>query len=257
MHTVSVSILSSGSCGNSTVITSDEGSIMIDAGISCRELERRLSYFGVEPTQVEAVVLTHEHTDHVRGAERFCKVHGVPAIATKGTLSLTPLGGVETRSIAAGREFSVGGFIVRPFKVRHLAAEPVALSVQAAGGRIGFASDLGSVTPGIVNEMRESNLMIVESNYDEKMLMEGDYPEFLKRSIRGNHGHLSNEDAGLLASKAASEETDRVVLVHLSHENNTPEKARETVQERLSRSKVKAKLEVAEHGSSAGPFRLR
>ncbi len=257
MHTASLSILSSGSCGNSTVVTYDGRSILIDAGISCLELERRLSDFGVEPTQVEALVLTHEHTDHVRGAERFSRKHAVPVVGTRGTLSLTQLRGASTRILVPGRVMEVGGFSVRAFKVRHLAAEPVALSIGTGGRRIGIASDLGSVTPTVVQEMLGSSLMLVESNYDERMLMEGRYPEFLKRTIRGNHGHLSNDDAGLLASKASSDETHRIVLVHLSQENNTPERARETVERQLVGLRPDIKLEVAEHGCPAGPFKLR
>jgi phosphoribosyl 1,2-cyclic phosphodiesterase len=256
MHDVSVAVLCSGSSGNSILVRADGSGIMIDAGVSCRDLNRRLSVFGMEPTQIEAVVLTHEHTDHTRGARRFCSEFDIPVYATRGTLALTPLEGVESHLIEAGRRVQIGDFTVKPFKVRHLAAEPVAVSVSLDPIKIGIASDLGSVTPSVVYEMSDSNLMLVESNYDERMLLSGNYPEFLKRAIKGNHGHLSNDDAGTLSGKAVSERTERIVLVHLSKDNNTPERALETVTERIRRARHRPKVEVAEHGSSSGPFSL-
>ena len=256
MHEQSVSILSSGSCGNSTLLRSNEECILIDAGISCRELERRMSFFGAEPTQVAGVVLTHEHTDHVRGAKKFCMEHGIPAYATRGTLALTPLGGANAVLFTPNRSFSIGSFKLSPFKVKHLAAEPIALSVTIDSRKVGIASDLGCITPGVLDGLRDSDLLLIEANYDERMLVEGDYPEFLKRTIKGNHGHLSNDDAGVLSTKSSTERTKRIVLVHLSKENNTPEVARMTVEKALKDSKQCKELEVARHGISCGPFDL-
>ena len=216
-----------------------------------------MSLFGAEPTQLEAVVLTHEHTDHTRGVRRFCEEFGMPVFATRGTLSLITLDGVETRTISAGRRFSVGFLIVDPFKVRHLAAEPVAFSISVDSIKLGIASDLGSVTPDVVKHMSDSSLMFIEANYDEEMLLNGDYPDFLKRAIKSDHGHLSNNDAALLSVEASSEKTERVVLVHLSRDNNTPEKARETVRDRAKKSAYRPTVDVVEHSASAGPFELR
>jgi phosphoribosyl 1,2-cyclic phosphodiesterase len=256
MHDISVAVLSSGSCGNSILIRSDSSGIIVDAGLSCRELDRRLSVFGVESTQIEALVLTHEHTDHTRGARRFCLEHKIPVFATRGTIALTDLDGVDQIVIKPGKSVQIGGFIVEPFKVRHLAAEPVALSVSVDSRKIGIASDLGSVTQEVVKEMSGSDLMMVEANYDEEMLLNGDYPDFLKRAIRGDHGHLSNDDAATLSTKASCEETKTIVLVHLSKENNTPEKALDTVRDKVKHSKHRPSLEVTQHGSPGGPYRL-
>lgn len=256
MHDISVAVLSSGSSGNSILVRSDGSGVLVDAGLSCRELDRRLSLFGVEPTQIDGVVLTHEHTDHTRGARRFCIDHGVPAYATRGTLALTPLEQVNTSRITPGQSFRIGKFALNPFSVRHLAAEPVALTVSLDSRKVGIASDLGTVTPTVVNEMSGSTLMLVEANYDESMLLSGDYPGFLKQAIRGAYGHLSNEDAGALSLKSASDITHDIVLVHLSKENNTPEKALEAVGEKIRRARHKPRVQVAEHGSTGGPFRL-
>lgn len=257
MEGISAAVLSSGSVGNSFLFTSKDRSVLVDAGISCRELERRMSSFGAEPTQVDAVLLTHEHADHMRGVRRFCAEHDVPVYATRGTLALTPLDGVEKVTIAAGLPFEVGPFSVAPFKVRHLAAEPVAFSLLADSKKVGIASDLGCVTPSVVEQLKGSDLLFVEANYDERMLLTGSYPEFLKRSIKGDHGHLSNDDAGKLSAKSSAHNTEKVVLVHLSKENNTPEKAREAVEGHLRRSKLEAAVHPVEHGAPDGPFRLR
>lgn len=257
MDRISASVLSSGSVGNSFLVTAGDRAVLIDAGISCRELERRMSSFGVEPSQVDAVLLTHEHADHMRGVRRFCSEHEVPVFATRGTLALTPSDGVEKVAIAAGLPFEVGPFWVSPFKVRHLAAEPVAFSLASCSRKIGIASDLGCVTPNVVESLKGSDLMFVEANYDERMLLTGVYPDFLKRTIKGDHGHLSNDDAGKLSARSSTPNTEEIVLVHLSKENNTPERAKEAVERHLRSSKLGIEVHPVEHGAPDGPFELR
>ncbi len=256
MHENFISVLSSGSSGNSFLAMSGGRGVLIDAGISCRELERRMSMFGTEPSQIDAVILTHEHTDHVRGAKRFAEEFGVPVFGSRGTLALTPLQGVKTASIAPTRELTIGHLRLRPFKVRHFAAEPVAFSVTIGTKKASIASDLGCVTPSVIDEMSDSDVMFVEANYDEDMLLSGAYPDFLKRAIKGDHGHLSNDDAGALSRKASTRRTRRIVLVHLSKENNTPRKALETVERDVGRSGLNVDVEVSEHGHASGPFVL-
>jgi phosphoribosyl 1,2-cyclic phosphodiesterase len=256
MHEDSVSVLSSGSSGNSFLAMSRGRGVLIDAGISCRELEHRMSLFGTEPSQIDAVILTHEHTDHVRGARRFAEEFGVPVYGSRGTLALTPLQGIDTVPITPSKDLAIGHLHLRPFKVRHLAAEPVAFSVTIGSKKASIASDLGCVTSSVINEMSDSDIMFVEANYDENMLLSGTYPDFLKRAIKGDHGHLSNDDAGVLSRKASTKRTQRIVLVHLSKENNTPKKALETVEQEVCRSKLNIDIEVSEHGHASGPFAL-
>jgi len=257
MHLESVSILSSGSCGNSSLFQSSDGSVLLDAGVSCRELEQRLSFFGAEPTQVVAVVLTHEHTDHVRGARKFCSKYDIPVYGTRGTLALTPLDGVKVLPISSRQAFDIGPFQMRSFKVRHLAADPIAVSVSIGERRVGVASDLGCVTHNVIDELKSSDVLLIEANYDDNMLLTGEYPEFLKRTIKGDHGHLSNHDAGILAARTATDRTRSVVLVHLSQDNNTPELARSAVEGTLEKASIKKNVDVSEHGLPTGPFRLR
>jgi len=257
MHETSVTVLSSGSCGNSVVFSSNEVSVMVDAGLSCKELERRMSLFGLDPEDLDALLLTHEHTDHTRGAKRFCSMHDVPAYGTDGTLSLTSLDGVERRPISHRQAFGLGPLRITPIPVKHLAAEPVAFSISDDGFKVSIVSDLGCVTPKVVEALQGSRVLMIEANYDDHMLMHGSYPDFLKRTIRGDHGHLSNDDAAALCAQAVSEETATVVLLHLSKENNTPEKAAETVAEGVRRSGNTVRLKVTEHGGSNGPVGLR
>lgn len=256
MHDSFVSVLSSGSCGNSFLVVDDGSAVLIDAGLSSRELERRLALFGVDPSKVEAVLLTHEHTDHVRGARRFCADHGIRAYGSRGTLTLTPMNGVKCVPISAGESFPIGSMILRPFSVMHLAAEPVAFRAELGDCAVAVASDLGCVTKEVVQHMRGANLIMVEANYDDDMLTKGSYPEFLKQTIRGKNGHLSNADAGLLSSEATTSTTSDVVLVHLSMENNTPELAGKAVENSLNRNGKKVRLRVSEHGAASGPYRL-
>lgn len=257
MHGTSVTVLSSGSCGNSIVFSSDEVSIMVDAGLSCKELERRMSLFGLDPDDLDALLLTHEHTDHTRGAKRFCSMHDLPVYGTDGTLSLTPLEGVELRPISSRQPFGLGPVNVTPFPIKHLAAEPVGFSISDDGQKLSIVSDLGCVTSKVIEALQGSRVLMVEANYDDSMLVNGAYPDFLKRTIRGDHGHLSNDAAASLCSQVVSEETTTVVLLHLSRDNNTPEKAASAVAEGMRNGGKKAKLGVTEHGGSNGPVALR
>ena len=161
MHDSFVAILSSGSCGNSILIASDESAVLIDAGISCREIERRLSVHGRAPSEIGAVLLTHEHTDHNRGARRFCRVHDVPLFGTAGTLALTPHDDADTRIVESGVSFTVEDMEFRPFSVRHLAAEPIAYSAALGERKVAVASDLGSISESVVREMAGADLMMV------------------------------------------------------------------------------------------------
>ncbi len=219
-------------------------------------IEKRMNDFGIEPESVKAVFLTHEHTDHTRGAKRYCSKFGAPLYATEGTLSLTPLDGIDKVTIKQSDVVRIDGITMKSFPVKHFAAEPVAFSLTAEKVKIGMASDLGCVTEEVVDQLKSSNLLLIEANYDDRMLMSGTYPEFLKKTIRSDHGHLSNDDAATLCSAASTARTKRIVLLHLSRENNTPIMAKETVGGRLHHDGVEARLDVTEHGSSKGPIGL-
>jgi len=256
MHAGTIAILSSGSCGNSMLVTLDDITLMVDAGLSCRELERRMSMIGRDPSSVDALLVTHEHTDHMRGAQRYCASHEVPVYATEGTFSLMPLEGISREIIPRDGAFRVGSVAIRAVPVRHLAAEPVGFTMSVDGTKIGVASDLGSSTAKVERAFGGCRMLLVEANYDDHMLMTGTYPDFLKRTIRSSQGHLSNDDSGALCAKVSHDDLERIVLLHLSRENNTTEIASSTVRSALKASGCSANVDTIEHGGSLGPITL-
>lgn len=256
MHDSFVAVLSSGSCGNSVFVSSGGSGILIDAGISCRELERRLAMFGAEPSDVEAVLLTHEHTDHNRGARRFCSVHDIPMFGTTGTLSLTQHDGARKSAFRAGSSFAIGDMKIRSVPVNHLASDPVAFTVSVNGRKVSVISDLGCITPHLRRRAEASDLLLIEANYDDEMLRNGTYPEFLKRTILSENGHLSNKDAAALCANVACGRTTEIVLLHMSKENNRSDLARSAVTDAVRRRGSRSKVTPTEYGSHNGPFVL-
>lgn len=241
-----IAILGSGSRGNALVLDSGGRRILIDAGFSCRELERRLRLVGVEPETVAALVVTHEHSDHCRGADRFVRRHRVPVYATAGTLGSAALGaaaGPAARRLASGVTEDVAGFQVEPFALPHDAAEPVGLTVEDSGGRrLGLAADLGRCSRLAWGRMAELDLLVLETNHDLGMLRNGPYPWALKQRIAGGHGHLSNREAADGVPELVGDRLRWVVLYHLSQTNNSPALAADAVGEALDREGCRAQV---------------
>jgi phosphoribosyl 1,2-cyclic phosphodiesterase len=232
-------VLGSGSSGNSLVVESGEGRILIDAGFSCRELERRLASVGLAPAEIDAVVLTHEHSDHSRGADRFVRRHGQPLLATAGTLGSRKWSDGLASSlvvIRSGEACEVAGFSLEPFAVPHDAREPVGLVIEdGAGHRLGLVADLGSRSRLAWGRLRELDTLILEANHDLEMLRSGPYPWSLKQRVAGRHGHLSNRSAAEGLPELLSDRLRWVVLYHLSRTNNLPGLAAAVVTEELAR----------------------
>jgi phosphoribosyl 1,2-cyclic phosphodiesterase len=225
---IRLTVLGSGSAGNATCIEGEGARILLDAGFSCRELSGRLRAVGVEPHRVDALVITHEHADHVRGAALFSRTHRVPVYCTRATYRAASLDRASLHSrieMKAGVPFSVGGLTMRPFVVPHDAAETVGFAVEGNGARLGYATDLGHGASAVMESLRECDLLILESNHDVDMLRAGPYPQTVKRRVLSRHGHLDNESAASLAAEAASERTRRIVLAHISRTNNRPDLA--------------------------------
>jgi len=247
--TLRVVVLGSGSGGNAVVVESGAGRLLIDAGFSRRELERRLRQVGIEPPGIDAVVLTHEHEDHVRGAARFAGKHRIPIYATPGTLEATDLRRSTAAPVcvlASGEPRSIGGFQVQPFAVPHDAREPVGLVVEdAAGRRVGLVADLGCRSRLAWGRLRDLDLLLIETNHDLEMLRSGPYPWWLKQRIASAHGHLSNRAAAEGMPELLSDRLRWIVLYHLSRTNNLPALALAAVQEELAARGAAAEVVVS------------
>ncbi|MCR5149747.1 MAG: MBL fold metallo-hydrolase [Clostridiales bacterium] len=246
--------LFSSSSGNCTFIGDEKGGILIDIGVTCRKTENALKAVGVDPRGISAVFVTHEHSDHIAGIKVFASKYNVPVYASLGTLQgmntagcfkpgmkvmqLMP-GGIEERDM-----------FIKPFEISHDAAEPTGYTVTLlSGAKYSVCTDLGFVPDKVKNSVSGSSEVLLESNHDVNLLKIGGYPPFLKRRILSDKGHLSNDACAEFASELIACGTKRIILGHLSRENNLPPLARETtrnaLEERGAKEGTDYLLEVA------------
>jgi phosphoribosyl 1,2-cyclic phosphodiesterase len=224
-------VLASGSKGNCVVITGSSGTILIDAGLSTKELLRRMDLAGIDPKTIDAVLVTHEHGDHIRGLDVLLRKLDRPVYATEGTLAdflnhrRTSEKPIVHHTCTCGEQFSIGDFIIEPFATSHDAAEPCGYIVSENSCRIGYCTDTGIMTAGMQELLSTCDGIVLESNHCPEMLANGPYPESLKRRIRSKRGHLSNT-AAAACLQAFGKDDPQVILAHLSEIHNPPEKAR-------------------------------
>ena len=226
MKEFSVSILASGSRGNSILVSSPSTSILVDAGLTGKKTLERLSCLDFEPGRLSAILVTHEHGDHVNGVGVLARRLSLPVYATKSTFAAArkKLGELpERRLLYKGRPLVIGDLTIHPFPTFHDAAEAVAFVIEHAGSSLGIMTDIGHVSSLARQKLMGCSTVILESNYCPDMLMKGPYPWSLKQRIKGRNGHLSNRDACRLIAELAPSGLRRVVLSHLSEENNSPE----------------------------------
>lgn len=223
---IEVAFLGSGSSGNCAVVRSGRTAVLLDAGLSVRETSRRLSACGASLDDVSALLLTHEHSDHVRSAADLARRRELPVYATAGTLAASRLPGplfADLRTVRGGVELTLGDdLFVRVVATPHDGTEPVCyVFSDGAGRRVGIATDLGHLSGDVLSALAGCEVLGLESNHDVDLLRQGPYPPFLKRRILSDVGHLSNDAAagGLHALVGAP--TRAVVLLHLSQHNNT------------------------------------
>jgi phosphoribosyl 1,2-cyclic phosphodiesterase len=223
--------LASGSKGNSLYIESEKTRILIDAGLSALQISRRLEQIGVEADSLDAVFVTHEHSDHCRGLGPLSRRHKLPIFFHPAThAAIDKLGSVEERFFDIGETVEFQDLQVLPFPITHDAAAPVGFVVETREGKIGVATDMGIATRLVQQNLRQCRVLVVETNHDEEMLRDGPYPWPLKQRIRSNHGHLSNVDGARLLQQVLWDGLDAVFLAHLSETNNTPQLAQHCVQ---------------------------
>jgi phosphoribosyl 1,2-cyclic phosphodiesterase len=228
-----VHVLASGSDGNCTVIASEDTTVMIDAGISGRRIAQSMERVGLDPKKLDAILLTHEHSDHVSGAGILSRKYKVPVCCNENTFVCSNIGTVSGSIIFETlKRFEVGCFSIDPLPISHNAAEPNAFHLTLDDKRVLLATDLGRVNPEVFSALKEVDLAIIEANHDVQMLINGPYPPKLKGEIRSDRGHLSNVDCARALWATFSEER-RIFLAHISRNNNTPELARRTVSRTL------------------------
>jgi len=234
---MNVCLLASGSKGNALLVCSERSRLLIDAGLSARELCRRLALVGVAPESLDAVLVSHEHVDHVRGLgvlSRRCRVPVYVHHAAAAVLSVQQMPSC-LREFDTGAELAIGDFGIRAFPVTHDAAAPVGFTISGPSGKLGIATDLGIATRLVVEALCGCRYLILEANHDEAMLRDGPYPWPLKQRIKGSHGHLSNRASASLLEQLCWEGLEAVFLAHLSETNNHPDLAAASAREVLGR----------------------
>ncbi len=222
------SVLSSGSKANCTYLEAAGVRLLIDCGLSGLQTERRLSSLGIDPATLDAILVTHEHSDHLHGVHTLSRKYRLPVYANKATAQfLKPL--FNTINFQSGEPFSIKEVRVAPFSITHDASDPVGFTFLAEGFKFVQVTDLGKVTPLVRDAATNCNAIVLESNHDPVMLSECGYPWELKQRIASTHGHLSNHEAGSLLAEVMHPELSHVVLAHLSENSNTPDLAERTV----------------------------
>lgn len=228
--------IASGSSGNCIFAGSEHSSVLVDAGISGIRIERGLMGIDRSIREMDAVLVTHEHSDHVKGVGVLARKYGLPIYATKGTAEAlknnNAVGKIPEgllRIVHADESFAIGDLLIKPFAISHDAAEPVGFRIEHEGQAAAVATDMGCYSDYIVENLKGLDVLLLEANHDVRMLEAGPYPYYLKRRILGDHGHLSNETSGQLLGRLLNDGIRHIFLGHLSKENNYEELAFETV----------------------------
>ncbi|MBP3493510.1 MAG: MBL fold metallo-hydrolase [Oscillospiraceae bacterium] len=252
--------LASGSEGNCLLISGGGTHILVDAGISARRIKTSLAQLGLRIEDISAILLTHEHSDHTCALATLIKHHATPLYASRGTASQLcyRLAGIERqlRVVERSGTFAVGACRVTVFPTSHDSRESVDYRVDCPDGSIGILTDTGYVTDEAADALTGVELLVLESNHDVDWLRSGPYPYYLKERILSLQGHLSNEDAARFAVMMAQRGTRQIVLAHLSRENNTPERALETVECALRAAELGTFVTVAPRGELSRCFEL-
>ncbi|MBM4326949.1 MAG: MBL fold metallo-hydrolase [Deltaproteobacteria bacterium] len=220
--------LASGSSGNSLLVQANGSAILVDAGISAKRIAERLEQAGSDPASIHAIVVSHGHSDHIKGVGVLSRKHKIPVWMNRGTYDAVKqyIGKIhELRFFQTGKVFEVSGFRIHPFSVPHDCVDPVGFRISRGSSRLGVATDLGSVTGLVTNLLQGVQVAVLESNHDPKMLIDGPYPWELKQRVKGRLGHLSNSQSAGLLQRIFSDELQAVLLAHVSETNNLPELA--------------------------------
>jgi phosphoribosyl 1,2-cyclic phosphodiesterase len=233
--------IASGSSGNCIYAGSDATHLLIDTGLSGKRIENGLNEIGLKSGEINGILITHEHSDHISGLGVLSRRYGIPIYATGGTLQeikkTKQLGAIDhglLREISYDEEFAIGDIVISPLCISHDAAQPTAYVLRQKETSIGIITDLGTYNPYLTQRLQGLDVLFLEANHDIHMLQVGTYPYYLKQRILGNGGHLSNELSGQLLSEVLHDGFQAVMLGHLSQENNYEKLAFEAVRLEIS-----------------------
>ncbi len=243
--------LYSGSSGNCSFVETDNTKLLVDCGVSSKKLEEALNSIDVNINQIDGILISHEHSDHVKGLATICKKYNIPVYANNSTFTKIKQNISDDKKIKfkSNEKFEVGDIKVFPFSIPHDAADPCGFNLFYDNKKMTVATDIGHIDNKLLRKLDESDFLLLESNYEPDMLKCSKYPYMLKRRILGPNGHLSNEDAGLTITELVKSGMKNIMLGHLSEHNNFPELAYQTVMTSIISRKVdvdKLKLQVAD-----------
>jgi phosphoribosyl 1,2-cyclic phosphodiesterase len=245
-YNLGVCVLASGSKGNAIFISSGDTSLLIDAGLSGIEIERRLRSRGLDPKNLDAILVSHEHSDHIQGVGVLSRRYKLPVYINSKTRksAVSQLGNLyDFKKFECGSMFTINDLSIHPFSISHDAQDPCGFTINQNGTKIGIATDLGIATSMVKAHLQGCTLLILEANHDEQMLINGPYPWPIKQRIKSRTGHLSNAASKTLLNELQHDGLKHVMLAHLSETNNTPQKAVNEVGRALTR--CNARLDVA------------
>ncbi len=250
--------LASGSKGNATLILSNTTAVLVDAGVSFARLSKELADFGLKPSDIDGVVVTHEHSDHVVGLVKMSQctrifAHPLTARAICQKYDVANFEDVDDYEVG----FEIGDIKVEPFRIPHDAVYPLAYTFDCMGARCSVATDIGVPTKGVIRNVKDSEVVLLEANYDIQMLQNGKYPPMLKARIASNIGHLSNDASAKIASVLSDDSRiKQLVLGHISENNNTEQTAYETVLNALKTKNSDIELHVAHQSRRSEVFEI-
>ena len=219
-----ITSLNSGSNGNCYYIGNNNEAVLVDVGISCKEVEKRMSRLNLSILKIKAIFISHEHSDHIKGVQTLSKKYNIPVYITQATLNNSHLVLENTliKSFKGYEKIIIGNLIISSFPKRHDASDPYSFIVEGDGIKIGVLTDIGSVCEHVMLNFKQCHAAFLEANYDEHLLEKGSYPYYLKSRIRSDKGHLSNRQALDLFVNHKNEKMSHVILSHLSKDNNCP-----------------------------------
>ncbi|NNG02216.1 MAG: MBL fold metallo-hydrolase [Desulfobacteraceae bacterium] len=229
---IHVCVLASGSRGNAIYISDGEDGVLVDAGLSGKKIEHRMQSRDLRMDHLRAIIVSHEHSDHIQGVGVLSRRYKLPVYISAATYARSQkfLGRLEqVHHFECGKAFVINGMTIHPFSTSHDAEDPAGFTIRQNGIKIGIATDLGIATTMVKEHLKGVSLLVIEANHDPKMLVEGPYPWPLKQRIKGRSGHLSNENTMSLIREIQDEQLQHVILAHLSEQNNRPEIALEMV----------------------------